>query len=88
MSTPGIIVVKSVEQKASAVIPTMPVESVDVQSASQLVFHRYGNTYLLSQVWSQGDFNGREANVASTERKLAKQYKAPDKTAAVAIAAE
>jgi hypothetical protein len=84
MSTRGIIVVKSVEQKASAVIFSMPVESLGVQSSSKLIFHRYGNTYLLSQVWTQGDFNGSEANVASAERKLAKQYKTPDKTVAVA----
>jgi hypothetical protein len=80
----GIIIVKSVEQKASSITSTMPVQSLDIQSASKLVFHRFGNTYLLSQVWTQGDYNGREANVASTERKLAKQYKAPDKTVAVA----
>jgi hypothetical protein len=82
-STRGIIIVKSVEQKASTAIPTMPVQSLDIQAASKLMFHRYGNTYLLSQVWTQGDYNGREAMVASSERELARRYKAPNKTVAV-----
>jgi hypothetical protein len=79
----GIIVMKSVEQKASAVICTMPVQSFGIQSASKLIFHHFGNTYLLSQVWTQGDYNGREAMVASSERELAKRYKTPNKTVAV-----
>ena len=85
MSTPGIIVVKSVEQKASAVIPTMPVESVDVQSASQLVFHRYGSTYVLSQIWTEGDSCGRQGAVSRRERELAARQKAPDETILVAL---
>jgi hypothetical protein len=53
-STPGVIVVKSAEQKASAMVSTIPVQSVDIQPASKLVFRRYGGTYLLSQVWTLG----------------------------------
>jgi hypothetical protein len=79
----GIIVVKSVKQKASAVIFTMSVQSPDIQSASKLIFHRFGSTYLLSQVWAQGDYNGRGAMVANSERELAKRYKTPEKSVAV-----
>jgi hypothetical protein len=82
-STGGIIVVKSVKQKASAVIFTMSVQSPDIQSASKLIFHRFGSTYLLSQVWAQGDYNGRGAMVANSERELAKRYKTPEKSVAV-----
>jgi hypothetical protein len=85
-STSGVIIVRSTEQKASAIISTNPVQSVGIQSTSRLVFHRYGNTYLLSQVWTLGDYNGREAPVKSSERELAKRYNAPAK--AVAVSAE
>jgi hypothetical protein len=78
-----MIILKSAEQKTGAVLYTIPVQSIDIQSASKLIFHRYGSTYLLSQVWTQGDYNGREANVASSERELAKRYKTPDKTVTV-----
>jgi hypothetical protein len=81
--TSGMIILKSAEQKTGAVLYTIPVQSIDIQSASKLIFHRYGSTYLLSQVWTQGDYNGREANVASSERELAKRYKTPDKTVTV-----
>ena len=81
--TSGMIILKSAEQKAGAVVYTIPVQSIDTQSASNLIFHRYGNTYLLSQVWTQGDYNGRAANLARSERELAKQYKSPSKTVAV-----
>jgi hypothetical protein len=85
-STSGVIVVKSAEQKAAAIISTIPVQSVGIQSASKLVFRRYGSTYLLSQIWTLGDYNGREASVGSSERELAKRYKTPAK--AVAVSAE
>jgi hypothetical protein len=82
-STSGVIVVKSAEQKAGAIISTVPVQSVGIQPASKLIFRRYGSTYLLSQIWTLGDYNGRETPVKSSERELAKRYNSPAKTVAV-----
>ena len=38
---------------------------------SKLVFHRYGDTYFLAAVWTQGNTTGRELFRSQAERELA-----------------
>ena len=42
---------------------------------AKLVFHRYGSTYFLSQVWMAGERTGRELNKSRQERARARELK-------------
>jgi hypothetical protein len=81
----GLIAVKSATGKGSAFLYTATVQCGGAQSASRLVFHRYGNTWLLSQVWTRGDTCGREIPVTKRDRELAMRQRAPDETIALAL---
>jgi hypothetical protein len=43
---------------------------------AKLVFHRYGNTYFLSQVWMAGESTGRELTKTRQERAIERELKA------------
>ena len=43
---------------------------------AKLVFHRYGNTYFLSQVWLAGRSSGRELAKTRQERAIERELKA------------
>jgi hypothetical protein len=42
---------------------------------AKLVFHRYGSTYFLSQVWMAGEATGREIAKSKQERAIARELK-------------
>jgi hypothetical protein len=47
-----------------------PVQSPSVQDRSKLVFHKYGDDYFLSQVWTAGRASGEELNKSKSQRAL------------------
>src|ERR1700689_4586114 len=73
----GLITLKSPERKASAFLSAPAMECTGNQATSRLVFHRYGKTYLLSEIWTDGSNCGRRAPVTTLERELAAKQKAP-----------
>ena len=52
-----------------------PKERSSRQMAAKLVFHRYGNTYFLSQIWMAGKSMGRELPRTREERALERELK-------------
>jgi hypothetical protein len=84
-SKPGLISLQSRDGKAGAWMLVDTMVCAGVQSASKLVFHRYGSTYVLSQIWTEGDSCGRQGAVSRRERELAARQKAPDETILVAL---
>ena len=84
-SKPGLISLQSRDGKAGALILAPIVECAGVPTASKLVFHRHGNTYVLSQIWTEGNSCGRQAPVSPTERKLEARQKAPGETIVAAL---
>jgi hypothetical protein len=81
----GLIDMKAEDGKSSAFLLTATVGCTGNQTASRLVFHRYGNTYLLSQVWTEGNECGRQVPVTSRERELSARHAAPDETIVLAL---
>lgn len=55
---------------ASVALVTMPAAVRDPQSASKLVFNRYGNRYFLSQIWKQGYRQGKQLPKSPREKEL------------------
>jgi hypothetical protein len=50
-------------------------ERQDRARTAKLVFHRYGNTYFLSQVWRAGESNGCELAKSKQERAMERELK-------------
>lgn len=64
--------VQSRDGDFSALFTTMSVRANETQEETKLVFHKYGDQYFLSQIWSAGGNSGRELLMAHRERELAK----------------
>ena len=52
-----------------------PRDRSDRDKTAKLVFHRYGNTYFLSQVWMAGEATGRELATSKQERAIQREVK-------------
>ena len=52
-----------------------PAERRDAAKAAKLVFHRYGSTYFLSQIWMAGESSGRELAKTRLERARERELK-------------
>src|SRR5436190_18664587 len=52
-----------------------PRERKDGEKSAKLVFHRYGSTYFLSQVWMAGEATGRELTKSKQERAIERELR-------------
>jgi hypothetical protein len=59
----------------SAVRLSSSAERREQAKAAKLVFHRYGSTYFLSQVWMAGESSGRELSKTKQERAMQRELK-------------
>jgi hypothetical protein len=57
---PEMLLINCVDGGSGAYALTKSVQAMARQSESKLIFHRYGDQYFLSQVWTAGDSAGRE----------------------------
>ena len=46
--------------------------SAQASPDTRLVFHRYGDSYFLSQIWTAGSSSGKEIGVSQREKEMAK----------------
>lgn len=58
--------------RTTALFTTMPVRASETQEKGELIFHKYGDQYFLSQIWTPGSQSGRELLMPRLERQLAK----------------
>jgi len=56
-------------------VPTESTQRSANDNSCKLVFHRYGDTYFLSEVWVAGNSNGRTLFRSRAERELAERGK-------------
>jgi hypothetical protein len=66
------LLIRSRDGNKSAMRITNPVIGNGKEVKAKLVFHRYGKTYFLAQVWN-GDQNGLELRKCSKERTLQRE---------------
>ena len=69
--THSLILVSRKDSTASAFINTNAAVSSMPQPESKLIFNRYGNRYFLSQVWSEGNSQGRQLLKSTREKEIA-----------------
>ncbi len=60
-------------QKQGAFVSTHSVEGKAPESAGKMIFHHYGNTYFLFEVWSPAKGTGRQVFTSRAEEELARQ---------------
>jgi hypothetical protein len=68
------------DNKQHVMFETEPILSRDPANKSELVFHRYGNTYFLYELWTAGDETGRELSRSRTERNLERELSSANST--------
>src|SRR5258708_35768368 len=68
---PAVLLIHCSEPTVSAMVMTNAAQAKEPQSDSKLVFHRYGNHYLLSQVWTAGSIRGSELLKSAREKAIA-----------------
>ncbi|HEV2835806.1 MAG TPA: hypothetical protein VGW58_10840 [Pyrinomonadaceae bacterium] len=67
------LVVRNVKAKGSAIRLSAPIQSQSRQRQTRLVFHRYGETYFLAEVWQSGNSTGRVLHASKAERALQRE---------------
>ncbi|MGC0774256.1 MAG: hypothetical protein WB543_15085 [Candidatus Acidiferrum sp.] len=59
------------DSAASAFLGTNEAVATEIQSESKLIFQRYGDRYILSQVWTAGNSRGRQLVKSAREKEMA-----------------
>ena len=65
------LVIRSTDGNGATMVMTHAASINAPQAKSKLVFHRYGNRYFLTQVWSAGSSLGRELPKSAKEKEQA-----------------
>jgi hypothetical protein len=68
----SVWVIQRKDNVGKAMLLTRPVRANETQQETRLVFHRYGDLYFLSTIWTAGDTTGREIQMSDRERSLDK----------------
>ena len=87
-SPEGLIIRNANEKRDHVIFETEPVETRKIPNTSEIVFHRYGDSYFLSEVLTGGDETGRELAPTRAERRLRSEMvsnKAEPETVALAV---
>lgn len=71
-SVPACLAISSTDGRNRLFVLSHGAQATDQQDESKLVFHRYGEKYFLSQIWTGGGTDGRELPTSRTERQWMK----------------
>jgi len=80
---PGTVMIQAADGKGAVILLALPLYSVVERHGGKLVFHRYSDTYFLSEIWGPGN-EGRRIRTTSRERELATKA-APGNTTVAAL---
>ena len=69
MGTVGNLLIRS-EGTQGMFLGSQAAQANSLPAGSELVFHRYGDRYFLSQIWAQGEERGSELPMMKVEKEL------------------
>lgn len=70
----GDVILVSGQSKAqNAVRMSNPMTAATAPKTGKLVFHRYGNRYFLSEIWTPGQNAGRQLRMSKAERAIQRE---------------
>jgi len=80
------LLIRSTDGTGATMVITSAASVNAPPAKSKLIFHRYGNRYFLTQVWSAGSSQGRELPKSAKEKEqaLLARNEAPDQVTIVA----
>ncbi|HMD39924.1 MAG TPA: hypothetical protein VKH15_11620 [Candidatus Acidoferrum sp.] len=81
-----LLIINRTSASASVLMTTNPAAASEPQAASKLVFNQYGNRYFLSQIWREGNANGRQLQKSSREQETAQVAKLQDQMQVILVA--
>ena len=70
------LAISNKQSNETAIRLTLSIEADRVPDQTKLVFHRYGQRYFLSEVWSAGERTGRTLHKSREERAIESQLAA------------
>jgi hypothetical protein len=70
------LLISNQKSNDGAIRLSQSIEARNVPKHGKLVFHRYGQRYFLSEVWTTGERTGRQLNKSSEERAIEGQLAA------------
>ena len=73
MSDGSALLIRNVKAKGSAIRLTDRMNARSAEPKTCLVFHRYGQTYFLAEVWQSGFSTGRRLHASKAERALQRE---------------
>ena len=87
--SPEGLVIRDINDKHEQVMfVTESVEAKAIPNESEVIFHRYGDSYFLSEVFTAGEETGQELAPSRAERRLRREVasnKAEPETVALAV---
>jgi hypothetical protein len=72
-STMFVVLLRRADDGPSAAALTLGIQANGSQNESKLVFHRYGDHYFLSQIWTEGANVGRQLAPSRRETEMARK---------------
>jgi hypothetical protein len=69
----GLIIENARNRKEHTMFNTESIGGTRSPSHGELIFHRYGETYFLAQIWSGQDYDGRQLPPSHEERNLRRE---------------
>jgi hypothetical protein len=69
----GLIISSLSDKHEQALFETIPVEAARTSSRAEIIFHRYGDSYFLSEVFAGGEQTGRELTRSRLEQTLRRE---------------
>lgn len=73
-TTETVMLIESMDRQTDKMVLPHTCNAPQPATQSKLVFHRYGDRYFLSQVWTAGSDQGRELPKNPRETELALDY--------------
>jgi hypothetical protein len=67
----GVLTFQNPKAKKGALVLTMASETTKPADRTELVFHRYGDSYFLSDVWVSGRTIGEHVRISKREMEIA-----------------
>ena len=74
----GALVIRAQKAGGGMIILANAAQSANASPDSRLVFHRYRDSYFLSQIWTAGNSSGRELKLTRREKEMAKNIGSSD----------
>jgi hypothetical protein len=62
----------SIVGSESGLVTSHEAESNSPSASTKLIFHKYGTSYFLYQIWNEGENRGRELPMTPVEKELAR----------------